>query len=129
MANVEHSAIPDADLHETKGVAAATAEMLCVANGAGAGIWKQRLVKYTASLTPALVAANTTAEQTFTITGLVLSTDVVIGVSKPTAQAGLGIVGWRVTANNTIGITFANVTAGGLTPTAAETYSVIVYRT
>lgn len=128
MANIEHKNIPDADLHEPKGVASATAEMLCVANGSGAGIWKQRLVKLTQSLTPALIAGNTTAEQLLTVTGLVLATDTVIGVSKPTAQAGLGIVGWRCSSNNTLGITFSNNTAGNITPTAAETYTVIVYR-
>lgn len=36
------------------------------------------------ALSPALVAANTTAEQTFTVPGIV-TTDVLIGVSKPTA--------------------------------------------
>jgi hypothetical protein len=58
----------------------------------------------------------------------VLTTDYVIGVSKPTAQAGLGIVGWRVTADNTVGITFSNNTAGGITPTAAQTYTIIIWR-
>jgi hypothetical protein len=75
------------------------------------------------ALSPAIVAANTTAEQTFTVPGIA-TTDVVTGVSKPTAQAGLGIVGWRVTAVNTVGITFSNNTASGITPTAGETYQI-----
>lgn len=73
------------------------------------------------ALSPAQVAANTTAEQTFTIPG-VRAADKVMGVSKPTAQAGLGIVGWRVSADNTVGITFSNNTAAGITPTAGQTY-------
>lgn len=73
------------------------------------------------TLSPALVAANTTAEQTFSVPGL-LATDVVIGVTKPTAQAGLGIVGSRVTAAGTVGITFSNNTAAGITPTASQVY-------
>lgn len=73
------------------------------------------------TLSPAQVAANTTAEQTFTVPG-VLATDVLIDVTKPTAQAGLGIVGCRVTAANTVGITFSNNTAAGITPTASQTY-------
>ena len=73
------------------------------------------------ALTPAIVAANTTAEQTFTVPGIRAS-DFVIGVTKPTAQDGLGIVGSRVSAANTVGITFSNNTASGITPTAAETY-------
>lgn len=76
----------------------------------------------TASLSPALVAANTTAEQTFTVAGLMPGD--VVTVNKPTAQAGLGIVGARVSAADTLAITFANNTAAGITPTAAENYSV-----
>jgi hypothetical protein len=59
----------------------------------------------------------------------VLATDTVITVSKPTAQAGLGIVGWRVSADNTVGIVFSNNTGGGITPTAAQTYTFLVHRT
>lgn len=73
------------------------------------------------TISPALVPANTTAEQTFTVPGI-LAGDVIIDVTKPTAQAGLGIVGSRVTAANTVGITFSNNTAAGITPTASETY-------
>src|SRR6187455_1952364 len=76
------------------------------------------------SLTPAEVAANTTAEQTFTVPGL-RTTDVIVGTNKPTSQAGLGIVGRRVSAANTLAITFINATAAPITPTAAETYQVI----
>lgn len=125
---VAHANLTGANLHEPKGASSAVADSFYVADGAGTGNWKKRLVKIQASLTPALVAANTTAEQTFTFTGAVLVGDYVIGISKPTAQAGLGIVGWRVTANNTIGITFSNNTAGGLTPTAAETYTAVLWR-
>lgn len=80
-----------------------------------------------ATLSPAEVAANTTAEQTFTITGLATG-DVVLAINKPTAQAGLGIVGTRVTAADTIGITFSNNTATPITPTAAQIYLVAVHR-
>lgn len=84
----------------------------------------QALKSYSVSLSPALVAANTTAEQTFTVTGLEVG-DVILSVNKPTAQAGLGIVGFRVSAANQIAITFSNNTAAGITPTAAETYKII----
>lgn len=39
MADVEHSAITDPDIHEPKGVAAATAGEVYVADGAGSGDW------------------------------------------------------------------------------------------
>lgn len=82
------------------------------------------LVKVT--LTPAQVAINTTAEQTFTLNGLKVGD--LVNVNKPTAQAGLGIVGARVSAANTLAITFSNNTAGAITPTAAEVYLVDVVR-
>lgn len=88
----------------------------------------QQLYVMQATLSPAEVAINTTAEQTFTVPGLRLTTDMIAGISKPTAQAGLGIVGARVTANDTIGITFANVTAGAITPTASQVYLIQVAR-
>lgn len=76
----------------------------------------------TATLSPAQVAANTTAEQTFTVTGVAVGD--VIFVNKPTAQAGLGIAGVRVSAANQIAITFVNATASPITPTASQTYQI-----
>lgn len=78
------------------------------------------------TLSPASVSGNTTAEQTFTVQGL-LTTDYV-NVTKPTSQAGLGIVNSRVSAANTLAITFANATASPITPTASEVYTVAVDR-
>jgi hypothetical protein len=85
---------------------------------------KQSVISVT--LSPALIVLNTTAEQTFTVNGL-LPGDMVL-VNKPTAQAGLGIVGSRVSAANTLAITFSNNTAASITPTAAQTYLVLVSR-
>ena len=76
---------------------------------------------------PASVAANTSAEQSLTITGL-LATDAVVGVSKPTAQAGLVVAGQRVASANTLGLTFGNLTAVAITPTASQTYDVTIVR-
>lgn len=78
------------------------------------------------AFSPAAVGANTTAEQTFTVQGLQVGDEV--NVTKPTTQAGLGIVNARVTAANTLGITFSNNTGGGITPTAGETYVIAVNR-
>lgn len=73
----------------------------------------------TQAITPTSVAASTTAEQTFTVTGISAST-FVYGV-KPSATPGLGIVGWRVAGANSVGITFANPTSAAITP-PSETY-------
>lgn len=81
---------------------------------------------YTASLSPAQVAANTSAEETFTVTGV--TTSDAVFVNKPTAQAGLGIVGVRVSAADTVGITFGNFTGAPITPTASETYTFLAVR-
>jgi hypothetical protein len=78
------------------------------------------------TLSPALIAANTSAEQTFTVNGLRVGDWVCI--NKPTAQAGLGLDGARVSAANTLAITFGNYTAAGITPTAAQVYLVLVAR-
>jgi hypothetical protein len=86
-----------------------------------------KLAKYTATLSPASVAANTTAVQTFTVTGVAVG-DTIASVAKPTAQAGLGIVGWYNNGANSIGIVFSNVTASPIVPTASEVYAVVVIK-
>ena len=78
------------------------------------------------TLSPAQVAANTTAEQTFTVPGLKVGD--FVDVNKPTAQAGLGLAAVRVSAANTLAITFSNNTASPITPTASEVYSVLYAR-
>ncbi len=78
------------------------------------------------TLSPASVANATSAEQTFAVNGL-LKGDM-ITVSKPTSQAGLGIVNSRCSANGVLAITFMNATAATITPTASEVYLVNVAR-
>lgn len=84
---------------------------------------KQAVISVT--LSPAEVAANTSAEQTFTVNGILAGDHVL--VNKPTAQAGLGIVGSRA-ALNTLYITFMNATGTPITPTASQTYTVLLSR-
>jgi hypothetical protein len=82
-----------------------------------------------ATLSPASVAANTTAEQTFPLPGARLSTDIIMGIAKPTLQAGLGIVNQRISADGVMAITFINATASPIVPTAGEVYKVEWIRT
>lgn len=84
------------------------------------------MVVVSLALSPASVAANTSAEQTFTLNG-VQPGDVVY-VNKPTAQAGLAIVGSRASAANQIAITFGNLTASPIVPTASQVYLVTIMR-
>lgn len=89
----------------------------------GTAITQMRV--YSATIDPASVAANTTAEQTFTVTGLTTADKVF--VNKPTNTAGLGIVNARVSAADTLAITFGNFTAGAI-DAASETYTVVAIR-
>jgi hypothetical protein len=77
----------------------------------------------TTTLTPASVAAGAVVEQQFTLTGL--RAGELVQVSKATSQPGLDIAGCRVVSNNLLGVSFMNVTAGPLTPTAAQVYTII----
>ncbi len=81
------------------------------------------LGSFTATLTPVVVAANTIVEQVFPVTGVVAGQ--LLQVSKPSVQAGIDIVGVRAVANNSLGITFANVGGTSVTPTAAEGYNIV----
>lgn len=76
----------------------------------------------TATLTPAAVPANSVIEQQFAVTGL--PAGMLVQVNKPTNQTGLDIMGCRVVSSNVLGITYGNVTAASITPTAAESYTV-----
>lgn len=90
-------------------------------------LWKVGVFSIT--LSPGIVAPNTSAEQTFSATGIgLLSTDLVV-VQKPTSQAGLVLGGARPTSTaDQLAINFGNLTAATITPTASEVYVVGVLR-
>lgn len=68
----------------------------------------------TVSLTPAATGATTTAEQSFTVPGLLVGD--LVQVSFNGAFSSLvDIVNARVSAANTLTLAFSNVTAGSLT--------------
>ena len=79
----------------------------------------------TVSLTPASVATATSAEQTFTVNGL--KTTDFVAVNPPSSTTGTGIASVRVSAADTLAITFINATGGSLTP-AAGSYKVMYFR-
>lgn len=83
------------------------------------------ILTFSQSLTPAATATITAAEQTFTVTGLTTSMNV-LAVRPPSAQtAGLGLSGARVSAADTLALTFTNPTAGSLTAVAGA-YTVVI---
>jgi hypothetical protein len=71
------------------------------------------------------VAASSAIGTTQTLTGL-QTTDTIMGISKPTIQAGLGIAGYYVSSANTIGLMYMNVSSA--VTSTGETYSVSVMR-
>lgn len=76
-------------------------------------------------LTPSSVAANTTAEQTFTILGLnwVNSSPATVVVNKPSHTQGITLGGARISAANTLSLTFENITSAAIVP-PAEVYTI-----
>jgi hypothetical protein len=76
-------------------------------------------------LDPASVAASTVMRQTFTVTGLTTN-DVVI-VNPPALIAGLEVVNARVTATDTLQITFWNTT-GAPIDAGVQTYLILAVR-
>jgi hypothetical protein len=78
------------------------------------------------AVTPASVSAATSAEQTFTVSGLAVGDFVAISTTASTGNA-TAITSARVSAANTLAIRYINPTAGALTP-AADTYLVYVAR-
>ena len=83
------------------------------------------MARYEATLNPTTVTAGTTSEQTFTVTGLT-TRDLVL-VNKPSHQSGLALVGARVSAANTLALTFMATAAGNVDPTS-ESYKILAVR-
>jgi hypothetical protein len=79
---------------------------------------------YLQLLTPQSVAANTTAEQQFTVTGLIFTNSVAstVKVTKPSMTTGIEVVGARVSATSTLQITFQNNTSAAIVPPAEYYY-------
>jgi hypothetical protein len=77
------------------------------------------------TLTPASFSTSI-SEQTFTVKGLHLGD--FVAVNKPSSQTNIGIEGSRVSAADTLAITYSNFSGATVTPTAAEVYTVAVLR-
>lgn len=82
--------------------------------------------EFTPTLNPSSVSANTTEEQTFTVTGI-NANDLIVAVNKPSHTTGLGIVGFRASANDTLAITFMNAT-GSPIDAGEEDYLVLAMK-
>lgn len=81
----------------------------------------QPLLVNAVTLAPTVIGALTTAEVTFAVSNITVST--VVWVNKPSFTSGIGVVGMRAVSTNVIGITYVNNTANSITP-PTETYLV-----
>ena len=79
------------------------------------------------TLTSVAVATITTAEQTYTVPGLLVG-DIIVAAQRPAnSPVGVGVVNARVSAANTLALTWVNPTAGSVTPAAAA-FQILVAR-
>jgi hypothetical protein len=91
----------------------------------GAMINEDRFGACAIILDVASVAASTSAEQTFTVKGLRVGDWV--SVNKPSLHPGLVVSTARVSAADTLAITFGNTTAAAIDP-GPESYLLFYFR-
>lgn len=85
-----------------------------------------RVILYQPTLAVLQVLAATCAEQTFTVSGLATTDSLIVNpFDAPTA--GVQMTAARVSAVNTLALTFCNATAGNLTPPTAQ-YDILAFR-
>jgi hypothetical protein len=77
--------------------------------------------KFSATLSPAIVATIVCAEQSFAVGPGDLNPAATVSVTKPTTQT-TSVVAARVVSATNIAVVFCNPTAAGVTPTAGEVY-------
>lgn len=107
------------------GVAFDEVDQIKIGKNSSASTYITLMGKVSQSLTPVSVGAATCAEQNFTVPGL-LAGDMV-DVTPPSITAGVAPVCSRVSAANTLTVTFCNPTAGALVP-ASGIYRIQVMR-
>lgn len=101
MANIEHSAISDPDIHEPKGISSASAGEIYVADGAASGNWSPVTDIYQCKLDN--VSAVETTYVPIAFAGTVVRVTTVLGDAISTGDA-------TVTAKNSAGSTMATLT-------------------
>lgn len=107
------------------GVAFDEIDQLKIGKNSSASTYITLMGKISQSLTPVSVGAATCAEQNFTVPGLLVGD--MVDVTPPSITAGVAPVCSRVSAANTLTVTFCNPTAGALVP-AAGVYRIQVMR-
>lgn len=100
MPNVEHSTLTTTDLHEPKGIAAASNNQIYVANGSGSGVWSARThtlysrkdnISNAGSTYVPIPYAGTIAKVISVLTGAITTADAVVTV-KNSAGVSMGTI-------------------------------------
>jgi hypothetical protein len=92
----------------------------------GNGTVATKLQVLTATYDPASLSANTTREDSVTVTGITTA-DKILAVIKPTHTTGFVIGNARASASNTVAVTVGNVTTGAV-DAPSETYTFVALR-
>jgi len=92
--STEHVAIADPNIHEPKGIAAASADKVYVADGAGSGDWTD--ISTLLAVTGLIFTGTGTPEgvQTANVGSIFLRTDGGAGTSIYVKESGTGNTGW-----------------------------------
>lgn len=106
MADVQHKDLPNAQLHEPKGVNSASVDTAYVANGAGSGTWKAAPYQYALTVQLADLSTASDAWVVVPVGGTVAKIYTVIDAAITTADANL-----------TFKINATTITSSGITVT------------
>ena len=127
MATVEHKDLPNAQLHEPKGVSAAAVSTCYVANGAGSGAWSQAPYSYTLNAHITDVSTASSAWVVAPVAGIIskiyCTIDTAITVADSVVTSFIGVTG---ITNGTVTLAYSGSAAGSsfnATPTANRTVS------
>lgn len=124
---INHKDIPEANLHEVKGASTASDGEFLVADGLGGTSFEAKIINFTATLNPTTVSSQSSSEQSFTVSGLRVATDTPLAVYAGGFTAGVDIINYKITADDTITIKFINSSVSNIDP-AETTYTVTVFR-
>lgn len=110
MANVQHSALTGAELHEPKGAATASAGEVYVANGAASGVWTPREYHLTAVI--ADVSTAETVYMAIPYQGTVVKVTSVLQNAITVADATVTVSNSAAASMGTLTIAFTGSAAG-----------------
>lgn len=123
MANVEHSTLTGSDLHEPKGVAAASANEVYVANGSSSGVWTA--LQYTLTGVIANVSNSETVYVPIPYAGTVTKVVTVLEGAITMADATVTVSDSAAASMGNITVAFTGSAAGDVDTLAPSSNNVV----